>query len=123
MADHDELLKILNARGKEFLDSFSLPEPSAKKRRITQESASEDEYDTWDSNLDSDGTDDEFHSLDDDVSEGMKFSRMSANLTHFSSNKGTTRITRAERQLLFSRIPLTNDRMSRSIKPRRKRSW
>ena len=51
MANHEDLLNILNAHGQQFLESFSLPGPSNKKRKL---SISEE----WDSSQDSDSSND-----------------------------------------------------------------
>jgi len=55
MANHEDLLNILNAHGQQFLDSFSLPGPSNKKRKL---SISEERCEEWDSSQDSDSSND-----------------------------------------------------------------
>jgi hypothetical protein len=55
MANHEDLLNLLNAHGQQFLNSFSLPGPSNKKRKL---SIPEERCEEWDSSEDSDSSND-----------------------------------------------------------------
>ncbi|KAK0468305.1 uncharacterized protein EV420DRAFT_1473999 [Desarmillaria tabescens] len=95
MSDHEDLLKLLNGHGQDFLKSFSLPSSKefTKKRKRTPEVEPEDsdEYEEWSgiggqSDRDQDSTDEEgedsFEQEDDDFT--AESSSFSPNVVVFS---------------------------------------